>query len=90
DLFLEANFGTVDIHEEGFSDLKVFPNPAGELLNIVSTSPGEYTILNLLGEKVIMGNKENERESVDISNLQPGFYLLNMLNGSKTVKFIKE
>lgn len=68
------------------SGLKVYPNPARELLNISIVDNSGYQINDSMGRIVAKGNIE--LGTINISQLQPGFYYLN-INGAST-KFIKE
>lgn len=71
------------------SDIKVFPNPVQNQLNI--DSPEEVLsieIFDLLGKKIF----ESKTKTIDVSELQNGIYLLkiNTNQGSYIQKFIKQ
>lgn len=71
----------------------VYPNPATGRINIVAVDfkqNANYTICDLLGKKIRQGNLEDK--SVDIADLQSGFYLLTISNEDhlETVKFLKK
>lgn len=79
--------------------LVLSPNPAKDQLvlsiNKTATSPVNYQILNVLGQKLAQGSVkfENAKQSdINIQFLAPGTYFLKLSeNGhSSTVKFIKE
>ena len=71
-------------------NLKVFPNPAKDILNIQSSSDVRtLRILNVLGQEVI--RKSGAARSINLSSLSPGLYILKTEhnNGGKaTRKFI--
>jgi hypothetical protein len=66
--------------------LKVYPNPAREILNISTIENLGYYINDVMGRTVAKGYAEFG--TIDVSQLQPGSYFLNT-NGAST-KFIKE
>lgn len=70
--------------------LKVFPNPAKDILNIQSASAVRtLRILNVLGQEVI--RQSGAARSINLSSLSPGLYILKTEhnNGGKaTRKFI--
>lgn len=71
--------------------LTVFPNPARSDVNVsftlIEASQVHLTMTNLLGakvyEKTLVENTTFD-ESIDLSNLQKGVYLINLQVGSKT------
>lgn len=92
----EFNYGTVlkgftamlnvasSVEEEGSlapnPAMKVFPNPAGNQLQVEFTQPvsGQFVLLNLQGQRVRQQTTENTRHIVlNLEDLAPGVYLLN-------------
>jgi hypothetical protein len=78
------------------SSLKVYPNPASRYLTIdtenIQINKINYAILNSLGQNILSGQLEIEKEkTIDVSNLKSGIYLLNIHDKTKilTSKFIK-
>jgi len=62
-------------------EISIFPNPANMELNI-STSDGtikEVVIYNLTGQQVL--NEKGSVKNVDISKLQPGLYIIEVVSG---------
>ncbi|OIQ17700.1 MAG: hypothetical protein BM557_08415 [Flavobacterium sp. MedPE-SWcel] len=74
--------------------LKVFPNPATDVINITNDSVIErIEIINLLGQSVLNKEVHNDNAQVTISNLATGAYILSLqLEGgvTKTVKIIRK
>jgi chitodextrinase len=71
--------------------ISLYPNPvSGDLLYISEIEEADYRIYNLLGQDVGRGKIENN--SIFISNLQSGTYLLevNSKGNSAVKKFIKQ
>jgi hypothetical protein len=72
-------------------DLMLYPNPSKSLINItVNHQPlEEATIFNHLGQKVL--NAKPVNNTVDISGLKAGMYLMEVSNKDRTerIKFVK-
>lgn len=82
---------TSPTNEIVFNNLKVYPNPANQVINIESIDNiTQAQIFNLEGKELL--RQENTRQ-VDVSNLSKGFYLLKLYDekGRYSVqKIIKE
>lgn len=85
--------------ELAVNDLRLFPNPAGELVNISMTLPEatnlEAQVIDLLGRNVLNRNLGNlpggdQRFSLDVSDLAPGVYSLRLTDGRaiRSLKFV--
>ncbi len=74
--------------EESVTGISVFPNPAQKYLQLSGNfkSNSFYEIVNLKGAKILSGNI-SVKEKIDIANLLPGHYILNV--DSKSFNFIK-
>lgn len=76
--------------------MTVYPNPASSYLNLIFDEPcpnGKYSIRTLAGAAVGSGCLNNQTENVDISQLQPGIYILQINDGFKefpATKLIKQ
>ena len=73
-------------------DPTVYPNPAGEQINISHLAGETLTIRNILGQTMLYAAITGPVHRVDVSGLDPGAYFLT-INGGKDVqamKFIKE
>lgn len=73
---------TASIVENNIEGLKVYPNPASELVNIVSNEIGTKTvaIYDMLGKKVLETSTE---ETVNVSTLTSGVYIMNITQDGK-------
>lgn len=73
------------------SEMSIYPNPAKHTLNIslVEANGKDYVIYNIMGQVV---GKGNYTESLDLSSLQSGVYMLevNTDNNKLMKRFIKE
>lgn len=82
-------------------DFTIYPNPANtgmvvDINNLSKTDAIQITVLSVDGKvamgETIMNNSEYRRHSMDVSNLESGYYLLMVRNGAsqKVMSFIKE
>jgi hypothetical protein len=72
-------------------NIVLYPNPAGDYLNIKSSGDIEsYAIFNMLGQQLMYNTIENS--TIDISGLARGNYILRVIsnNGAASAKFIKQ
>lgn len=89
---------TTTLNNSSFSSdentIRIYPNPATNVLTIYGSEMEKISIYNLLGQQVLLLNNLNtsNQQTLDISPLQSGVYLLNVENNQKqyTLKFIKE
>lgn len=73
----------VDDQEYG-SAIRIFPNPAYSVLhfNRLKDQKG-FSIFDLSGKLVLKGNLNPEQTAIDIKNLQPGFYSIDLADGKQ-------
>lgn len=71
------------------NNIKVYPNPATEKINVESALEIKLTITDLVGKIIIAESAVN---SINVSALTPGIYFLNIKSGNEqsVVKFIKD
>jgi endoglucanase len=75
------------------SKVKLYPNPATNILNIEAASTIEsVTIFNILGQKVVSNNPNSALVTLNVSNLQSGVYVIKTVSEgvTSTQRFIKE
>lgn len=74
-------------------NVKLFPNPSKNLINIQLENFGKvtYQIFNPLGQKLQMGTLNNSNNTINIENLQKGAYYIELKSDQKSTveKFIK-
>ncbi|KMQ65083.1 secretion protein [Chryseobacterium angstadtii] len=71
--------------KETHTDIKVYPNPVKDILNISNTTSEEYKIFDMSGKLITSGKLE--RGSVNVSKLIKGAYVIQVGEFSK--RFIK-
>ncbi len=83
--------GPTAIKTNTVNQLKVYPNPAGEMIYIANSNISSYKILDISGKVVAEGLYLNN--GINISKLQNGMYFLNAVDMDNNViinKFIKK
>jgi PKD repeat protein len=77
--------------------LNICPNPANSQLNFNTVATMEtYSVINTLGQTIINNhtiNDGNNTETIDISGIECGIYMLKIKNKDatiKTIKFVKQ
>lgn len=73
-----------------FQDICVYPNPFKEKLHITGIQPERIEVTNMNGQREKI--EIQDPQSIDLSNLRPGVYILTVFNGKTTwrEKIIKE
>lgn len=74
------------------TNFKVYPNPASTELTIDSANDiNNISVINMLGQEVFSRKVSSTLETINISNLQSGIYMVKVDadNGSSTQKFTK-
>ncbi len=97
---MEVIVSSVDDQEVVSSYLVVRPNPASEQITVESFADGinnyRIRITDILGKNCYSGeynsNSQMIRQKIDISNLEPGVYIIILESGSKLLntRFVKE
>lgn len=73
-------------------NLKVYPNPANQLLEVKSDKPiGSLMVTDLTGRMLLLQEASGSSATIRTADLPAGMYLLRMSNGkeeAKTVRFV--
>jgi len=88
----QINYQIVGISENETNDLKLFPNPVQNELNISGkTEPSTYEIIDLNGRLILNGNLSTDSTKIDVANLKNGNYLFVIKNskGNMHYNFVK-
>ena len=85
------NIGRILSKLPGF---KFYPNPATRKITIetnYNTAKSEIEIIDIQGKVWLKNRVLNEKFTIEVEHLPAGFYLLKVMNESKTetVKFVK-
>ncbi|WP_010177317.1 LamG-like jellyroll fold domain-containing protein [Aquimarina agarilytica] len=89
-LYNETATLSIDDFDLTGARVELFPNPAKNFIKVSNlNTSGQFKIYNLLGQPVKQGSIDNN-QTIDISNLIKGLYLLKFKNDAKTLRFAKE
>ena len=72
------------------SPVFIYPNPADQSISIETELESDCNIINLQGQVVKKILASDLHKPIDISNLSPGFYILQMLETGSSFKFTKQ
>lgn len=87
-LFARNRYVAAGIEPEASWNFRVYPNPVSDVLNLECTSRGadQLQIFNAFGELVYeKRNTSFNRMNVDMSDLSPGLYTVNLIAENKAV-----
>jgi hypothetical protein len=89
--FCSSLLNTQELYEDEF---RVYPNPAGSVMNVVLPSgvaTADLRIYDLSGKLQLHQENQSEQASIDVSDLPGGIYFLHILleNGQKVIKVSK-
>ena len=77
----------VSVEVSSIKKMQVFPNPARDIVSVVTEKTGDYTISDLSGREILRGPLSDYQTNIQVSNLQSGVYFLTTKTAS--VKFLK-
>lgn len=66
---------------ENESRVAVYPNPACQVVNVESEVGAQISIYNMAGQKVMYIDSADALESINVSNLSEGVYVVRVVNG---------
>ena len=73
---------TIGISENN-SNLNVYPNPACNVINVNNAAGAQISIYNIAGQEVMAIEAANANESINVSNLSEGVYVVRVVNGTE-------
>jgi hypothetical protein len=77
--------------EEAYTNIaRIYPNPACNLLQIVSEQAETIMITDVCGKIILQEQLQSGTNSIDVSVLAPGVYCIQTSAGVNGVKFVKE
>ena len=84
---------TLSTNSFAFNDLKVYPNPVNNILNISNFEKiDNLTITNILGQTIFNQTVNDTIATIDLSNVTTGIYFvkLRINDAEQSIKFIKK
>jgi hypothetical protein len=89
---MNSGIATQQLSNESFdvSKIKVYPNPSNGIFTVDTDLPTEVKVLDITGKVVFTGFDITKQNSINVSNLQQGVYLLKIKNdlGEQTEKIV--
>jgi hypothetical protein len=72
------------------ASISIYPNPATSNLTIETTSNESlhYSITNLIGQEMISGQTQDQKQVIPVESLAPGIYILR--TDQKSLIFAKQ
>lgn len=83
---------TNGVEENEASFVRVFPNPATNMINVEAQGYEQYQLVNMLGQTVSSNSLNNGTAQINVSNLSNGVYFVRLINGNnvETIKVVKK
>jgi hypothetical protein len=69
------------ITEESKEDIVLWPNPATDAIRILANSNQQFWVYDQLGKEVLNGKLINQNNTIDLSNLNAGTYIVRTESG---------
>ena len=85
--YSESCAGTAGLIDIDQNEIRVYPNPANDVLNISLSNVDSITISDINGKQILTLDS-NTFHQINTSNLQSGIYFITTTNGA-TTRFIK-
>jgi hypothetical protein len=86
---ITVEFPAVGINEVTSGEISIYPNPATEIVNIVSSyNIRTVDVLNFIGQKVYSTTVDSKRTKLHVSGYQTGVYFIKVTTdqGTRTTK----
>ena len=89
-----TDMNATSVFEDGVKNLRVYPNPAVETIQITVTPNmvgGSYSIADVTGRPILQGTLDSEHVMLSIGDLPNGLYLVRFSDlNSESITFIKQ
>lgn len=89
-ILIDNNSGIAE--ETAENSIRVFPNPATNMINVEAQGFEKYQLVNMLGQTVSSNNLVNGTAQINVTNLANGVYFVRLINNNsvQTVKVVKK
>ncbi|MFA8300900.1 MAG: choice-of-anchor J domain-containing protein [Hyphomicrobiales bacterium] len=78
-----VEIASVGTDELSISNIKLYPNPANEFVNIENASGYEISIIDLKGTVLLKENVNTNNHRIQLDSFSEGVYLMNINNGNE-------
>ncbi|MCF6295826.1 MAG: T9SS type A sorting domain-containing protein [Flavobacteriaceae bacterium] len=87
----DVTFGTLSINDDFNvnSNVKVYPNPFNNIVNIDTESNSKIEIYNLLGKRILTQSINRGNSQLDMSKYANGVYIVKITNENNQIKTLK-
>lgn len=87
-----AQYKTTGISKLNAVTHKLYPNPAADKIYVGGVATAQYVVTGITGCKALQGTISKQNNTINISGLTEGIYLVNITENGKTsiLKFIKQ
>lgn len=82
---LKIETRTVNTDLSVLDKINIYPNPANDILNITSAEGANIKIFNLTGQEIMNIDSSSEIQKINISNLEQGIYVVQIIKDNNTV-----
>ena len=72
-----------DAINENTNTLTVSPNPASNMITVSNAAGSQISIYNIAGQEVLSINASDANETINVSNLSEGMYIVRVVNGEE-------
>ncbi len=72
---------TSSVQEVKSEDIVLWPNPAKDAIRILSNSSQQFWVYDQIGKEVLNGKLMNQNNTIDLSNLNAGTYIVRTESG---------
>lgn len=89
-IYQNGNFNTIEMSDHKIFD--IYPNPAKEFIIIntpLSHSTMKYIITDLHGRTLLQGMLYNNTNTINLSNINPGIYIIQLIENQQNVKYMR-
>lgn len=82
--------GFLNVEDFQFEEVKLYPNPAQDILYISNGDGADFQMFDVLGKAVLSKEGISENEGIQVSSLQSGVYFIKIFKEGKTItkKFV--
>jgi len=75
-----------EIQENVFDNIRIYPNPARDNINIIAESRiDQLEVINHMGQAVYKTSSENKILNIDVSQLESGIYIFRIVSGNEVI-----
>lgn len=74
---------STDVNDMTASNVAIYPNPANNVVTVENAENAQITIVNMVGQVVASQVANSNRESINISDLSNGTYVIRIENGNE-------